>query len=332
MWALYSWFRPLCVALFNSSIPWKYRWRLALLQPISLLTYSIGSFPYIFSRPFYVEYLPIFPKRSVRALVFKTPGTGKGRRLRPLHIEIHGGAFIGGLPESNARFDERVAVETGAVVVSLTYRYAPEHPFPAGIDDIDATIAWIIKNAESRWGADSTLMTIGGFSAGGNLALAATQQPELQAPSPTSLKASVTFYASIDLRIPPWEKPKPARFPKTDPLAFLLPLFDSYPGPVRASHAGDPRMSPVIARGETLPPRMLMAIPAIDILVGEQQELAERLNAEQPGRVEVYVEPEGFHGYLEVPDAAVKKEVKDRAFDRAIKFLINTHGRHGWAW
>ncbi|MRU57175.1 alpha/beta hydrolase fold domain-containing protein, partial [Staphylococcus aureus] len=151
-------------------------------------TYSIGKVPYIFSRPFTVEYLSVGPSGTpARALVFKHKNAkfDEGDRLRPLHVDIHGGAFLGGQPENFASFDDRIARETGAVVVSITYRYAPENTFPAAIDDVDRTLAWLRHNAESRWGADPKLMTISGSSAGGNLALAAMQQPECHSPSPT---------------------------------------------------------------------------------------------------------------------------------------------------
>ncbi|KAF7548667.1 hypothetical protein G7Z17_g6895 [Cylindrodendrum hubeiense] len=271
---------------------------------MNFVAYSIAAFPYIFSRPFTVEYLPIAPGLSIRALVHKAAGVGRGRKLRPLHVEIHAGAFIGGIPDGLSVFDDRIAKETGAVVVSITYRFAPEHVFPTAIDDVDTAIKWLHENAEARWGADPTLMTISGFSAGGNLAIAATQQDNCHSPSPTAIKASITFYAPVDLRLKPEDKPRPANFPKRDPAAVLLPLFDAYASQARANHLNDPRLSPVLAKRETLPERMLLVIPAIDIVVVEQMAFVERVNSEdeqngETPRVEVLYEEEGFHGYLE---------------------------------
>ncbi|KJZ68780.1 hypothetical protein HIM_11824 [Hirsutella minnesotensis 3608] len=333
------WFRPLLVACFSAQIPWGLRWRTLLLQPISLITYSVATIPYLFSRPFAVEQLPITPTQSVRAAIFKSPGTGKGRRLRPLHVDIHGGSFIGGLAESNAVFDERVAKETGAVVVGITYRFAPEHTFPVAIDDVDETIKWIQDHAELRWGADPTLITVGGSSAGGNLALASTQQLNCQAQSPMGLKGIVTFCAAIDLRLSPWEKPRPAKMPKFDPLAMLLPLMDAYAKPARVRHMNDPRLSPTLAKPDTLPERILLVVAAIDILYAEQMAFAERVNEQdrrygklEKPRVETMVEDEGFHAYLEVPDAIVKREIKDKAFTRGVDFLRETYAIHGWNW
>ncbi|KAH8179029.1 alpha/beta hydrolase fold domain-containing protein [Sarocladium implicatum] len=339
-----SWFRPLLVALFNPSISWSLRWRLLLLQPTVFLTYSIAKVPYIFSRPFKVEWLPVGPDGTpARALIFThTQSKPAGqRKLRPLHVDIHGGGFIGGLPENFADFDNRIARETGAVVVSITYRYAPEHTFPAAIDDVDRTLAWLRENAESRWAADPTLMTIGGSSAGGNLALAATQHPDCHGDSPTALRACATFYAVTDQRISPWEKPRTPKMPKSDPTAVLMPLFDAYPAAARKEHMHDPRLSPIVAKPETMPGRMIMVVPVVDILFSEQMEFIERMKKKEVVEnaasrnddwLQVIIEDDGFHGYLEVPDIFVSPQIKARAFDPAITMLREVYEQHGWSW
>ena len=354
-------FRPILVGLLNPHIPWYQRWRtLFVLQPICLLSYTIPALPYLFSRPFAVEYLPVWPKRSARALVFKSSSAkGTGRKLRPLHIEIHGGAFIGGLAEQTARWCEIYAQDTGAVVVSITYRFAPEHLFPAAIDDVDDTVKWIKENAERKWGADPTLMTIGGTSAGGNLAFAATQQAACHAPSPTAFKGIVTSYAVMEQRISPAQKPVPDSMPKFDPLRCMVPLFDAYGVQSRAAHVDDPRLSPILARRGTLPDRILMMVAGVDILFEEQTAFAQRINSEDERdghspwpRVEAVVQPEYFHGWLEgksytllsvypyccrlteslVPDSVVSREEKYRAFTKATTFLQEIYHSHGWRW
>lgn len=302
---LWAWFSPTIDALFARSLPFSYRWRLLALQPISLLTYSIASIPWIFSRTFRTEYLPISADRTLRVLVFDNPQPKNPQgKLRPLHLDVHGGAFIGGLPEANASFCVRLASETGAIVFSTTYRLAPVHPFPAAIDDVDAVLAYLRAHAVEKYGADPNLVTVSGDSAGGNLALAAS----LSAPRGV-VKASVTFYAAVNLQLKPWEKPQGlppsaggmARKPVKDPMAFLLPLFDSYAGPVREREMENPRMSPFLGRVEDLPEDMLLVVPALDILVKEQLDFVQRLRGELCGesrRVETLNVEKGFHGYL----------------------------------
>jgi acetyl esterase/lipase len=188
--------QPTLDAFFKPGIRWEYRWRLLLLQPISILTYLVTAPSWIFSRACTVYWIPTREGRSVRALVFR-PRRRQSNRLHPLHLDIHGGGFLGGVPEYEARFTSLLCDSTGAVVISTQYRYAPVHPFPAAIDDIDDVVRYLHQNAERLWGADPNLMTMSGFSAGGNLALAACQQPSCHVPAPMAVKACVTFYAPV---------------------------------------------------------------------------------------------------------------------------------------
>lgn len=80
-----------------------------------------------------------------------------------------GGGFLGGLPEGNALFCRKLAAETGAVVVSTSYRYAPRYTFPTAHEDVQDVADWMIQDARSLWGAYPRLLTVSGLSAGGNL-------------------------------------------------------------------------------------------------------------------------------------------------------------------
>lgn len=195
---LRKWFEPLLVAVFGAGIPFSYRWRLLFLQPLTSLILCMKILPWTFSNAYSVFYIPTRGGRSVRCTLFKPPSRSRWPKpLRPLHVDIHGGAFFGGLPELDTVFAQQVALRTGAVVVCPSYRLAPEHTFPAAHDDIEDVIHWLHKHAEDKLGADSELMTLSGFSAGGTLAVAASQIPECQPPKPTAIKATVTFYAPV---------------------------------------------------------------------------------------------------------------------------------------
>jgi acetyl esterase/lipase len=304
--AFHRLFRPTIEGLFTWNLPWHYRWRLLALQPIALITYSISNAPWLFRRkPWHVEYLRVAPGRTIRALVFKTAGEGSGRKLRPLHIDIHGGGFIGGQPEDDVQFCARLAEETGAVVVSITYRFAPVYSFPTAIDDVDLAVRYLQMHAEERYGADPTLMTTSGFSSGGNLALAASQAANCRLPAPTNIKASTIFCAVINLQLKPQEKPVPPNFPTKDPLKWLFPLYDCYAAAARTEHMNDPRMSPFVASVDSLPENIWVGVAGIDILVHEQLTFLERVKAEldmdekhKGRRAEVLYDEKGFHGYL----------------------------------
>jgi acetyl esterase/lipase len=277
------------------------------LQPIAILTFLITKGPWLLHKPWSEEFLRLPAGHAVRLLIFKSKAKkGVEGKLRPLHLDMHGGAFIGGCPDMDAVFCNRLANETGAVVISTGYRYAPRYPFPAAIDDVDAVVAYLQKHAVEKYGADPKLMTMSGFSAGGNLALAATQQENCHSPAETNIKGIVTYYASIDLRLKPADKPIPANFPTIDPLFFLQPLFDCYAAPTKVKNMENPRMNPVVAKLETLPDNILLIIPTMDILLHEQLTFVKRLqeeaaNADQHAKrkIESKLFENQIHGWVE---------------------------------
>ena len=83
---------------------------------------------------------------------------------------IRGGGFVLGGIETE-RIPAPLALASGCAVVSLEYRLAPEHPFPAAIDDCDAVMRWVAEHA-STLGGHAGPIAVGGDSAGGNLAAA----------------------------------------------------------------------------------------------------------------------------------------------------------------
>lgn len=164
----------------------------------------LESIPYILTRPFVVYRFPTRrPGETIRALVYNH--SCKAARLkagtkRPLHLDIHGGAFIGGIPEYHAPFCEQVAETSGAVVVSITYRFAPRYAFPAAHDDVEDALQRLLEHAEEKFNADPELLTASGFSAGGNLALGATLGKRDSAGN-SLVKGVVAFYTPVRLSI-----------------------------------------------------------------------------------------------------------------------------------
>lgn len=93
--------------------------------------------------------------------------------LLPALVFIHGGGWWGGSVEESDPTARRRAVGADCVVVSVEYRLAPEHPFPAGLDDCWTATKWVFEHAEEL-GIDPARIAISGESAGGNLAAAVT--------------------------------------------------------------------------------------------------------------------------------------------------------------
>ena len=86
-------------------------------------------------------------------------------------VYFHGGGFVMGSIGIMDNVARALADASGAVVISVEYRLAPEHPYPAGLDDCEAATRWAIANAD-RFGVSPRLVALAGESAGGNLAAA----------------------------------------------------------------------------------------------------------------------------------------------------------------
>ena len=84
---------------------------------------------------------------------------------------MHGGGFVMGDLETEHPWAIRVANGSGAVVISVGYRRAPEHRFPAALDDVYAVLAWTAEHAADL-GIDPRRIAVGGHAAGAGLAAA----------------------------------------------------------------------------------------------------------------------------------------------------------------
>src|SRR6476469_3529444 len=120
---------------------------------------------------------------DVVALAIPAPqGVVPSRLYRPdsersaaLEVFFHGGGWMGGSAEVWDHRLRRLAVDSGVTILSVDYRLAPEHPFPAALDDGAAATEWAVAEL-GRYGIDGRFVGVGGDSAGGNLAGAVAQR------------------------------------------------------------------------------------------------------------------------------------------------------------
>lgn len=92
-----------------------------------------------------------------------------------LTVYFHGGGFVSCGLDTHDNICRRLAAQTGSLIVSIDYRLAPEHPFPAGLNDAVAATRWLYANAATM-GADASRIAVAGDSAGATLATVVAQQ------------------------------------------------------------------------------------------------------------------------------------------------------------
>ena len=125
------------------------------------------------------------------------------RAPRGVYLHLHGGGWVLGGADMQDPMLERVADNTGQAVVSIEYRLAPEHPYPAGPDDCEAAALWLAQNARDRFGTDA--LTIGGESAGGHLA-AVTVLRMRDRHGYTGFRGANLVYGAFDLGMSPSQR------------------------------------------------------------------------------------------------------------------------------
>ncbi|KAF8965781.1 alpha/beta hydrolase fold-domain-containing protein [Flammula alnicola] len=111
-----------------------------------------------------------------------TPPTPSGW---PVFIFFHGGGWTLGNIGSETAFCTNLCVHAKCVVVSVDYRLAPEHPYPAAVEDAIDSLVWVIENGKQELGVNTSKIAVGGSSSGGNLAtILALRATQAQPPIP----------------------------------------------------------------------------------------------------------------------------------------------------
>jgi acetyl esterase len=116
---------------------------------------------------------------------------------RPIVVFVHGGGWVLGDLDRTDGTCRRLADALGAVLVSVDHRLAPEHPFPAGLRDLCAALAWA-AGAAPALGADPACLVVAGDSSGGNLAAAAALAARDAGPGAPALALQLLLEPALD--------------------------------------------------------------------------------------------------------------------------------------
>ena len=224
-------------------------------------------------------------------------------RKRPLLLYLHGGGWCFGSINSCARFCAALAEAGDCCVAALNYRLSPKYPYPEPLNDCVQAFSYLKQHAE-EWGCDTTQISVGGDSAGGNLALATAMSID-------GVHKVIPIYPVTKLfteTTPSWEKY--AKGYGND--AELLEAFNE-------AYARNETHNPLVSVGlasdaalTKLPP-MLILSAGHDILFDQTAELAVRLKKlNHPLRYHVF--PTATHLFITVPG-------QPTAFSEAVKII-----------
>ena len=233
------------------------------------------------------------------------PDTVKG-----VYLHIHGGGWVLGRAHHQDIRLEGIAKECSAAVVSVDYRLAPEHPYPAGPDDCEAAAVWLVENAKSEFGTDN--IVIGGESAGGHLSVS-TMLRMRDKHDYTGFKGANLLYGVYDLSMTPSQA-------NWGDLTLILStpimawFYDHYvPEDIRR----DPDVSPIYADLTGMPPA-LFTVGTLDPLLDDTLFMRARwATAGIESELEVY--PGAVHSFNDFPT-----DQAEQANSRINRFITDT--------
>ena len=237
----------------------------------------------------------LFAGRSAtRATTRRVPGTTIGLRIitpragtpTALYVDIHGGGFFIGDPSMSDALNTAIADAANAVVVSIDYRLAPEHPYPAPPDDCETATVWILENAAGEWGVDR--FAIGGASAGGNLVAVTLQRLRDNHDAASRFLAANMQFGVYDLS----GTPSQIDLGRVAFRDLYLPTT-----PVAERKVAD--ISPLYGDLRGMPPA-LFTVGTLDYLYDDSLFMAARWHA-AGNETELAVYPESIHGFTAFP-------------------------------
>lgn len=178
---------------------------------------------------------------TIPSRVYRPAATGP----TPTVVYLHGGGFVIGDLDTHDNICRRLSADLDAVVVSVDYRLAPEHRFPAAVEDCYAALTWVAEHLD-EYGGDPARLVVGGDSAGGNLAAVCAQLAHADG---LPLAAQLLVYPAVDLL-----GDYPSRTENAE--GYFLTLADMYwfaehytglreGDPGAAELDADPRLSPI---------------------------------------------------------------------------------------
>ena len=228
-------------------------------------------------------------------------------RVRGVYLHFHGGAMTVGSARSMDLRNWDFAKALDCAVVSVDYRLAPEHPYPAGPDDCEAAALWLIEHAQAEFGTDR--LVTGGESAGAYFALLTMLRVRDRLGARPPFLAQDLCYGVYDRSGTPSTVLQQGKVPYATGDGGQREMY--LPGRT-LEELREPAVSPLWAEVHDLPPAIL-TVGTSDWLLDESMFMATRLAA-AGNEVDLAVYPEGPHGIESAP-TALGKVAKERIVD-----------------
>jgi acetyl esterase/lipase len=230
----------------------------------------------------------------------------------PVILQIHGGGFLFGTAELGDPRNRVWAKAVNAAIVSVDYRLAPEHPYPAALDDCYAVLKWLHAEAAAL-GLDPDRIAVRGESAGGGLAAALCLLARDR--GGPRIAFQLLIYPMLDDRTCVADEPNPFSGQFVWDMPSNLFGWTSWlgqpAGTANVPYLAAPARAPDLSG---LPPT-LIATAALDMFIDENLVFAQRL-IRSGVPTEVYVAPGAFHGFeAMVPDAWISRAFTDRCIE-----------------
>ena len=235
----------------------------------------------------------------------------------PALVYLHGGGFVVGSLDLYDADCRRIAAEVGAVVMSVDYRLAPEHPFPAPLEDCYAALVWVAENA-AELGVDPERIAVGGESAGGGLSAGVSLLARDRGGPRVCLQ--LLSIPELDDRMDTESMRSLGEIPITTRANGEI-SWDSYLGPgVRGTDQVSPYAAPARATDLAgLPPAFVTAYE-LDALRDENIAYAQRLlSAGVPTELRVYAG--AFHSCTWLSQTAISQRILGDLIDGLRRLL-----------
>jgi acetyl esterase/lipase len=219
-------------------------------------------------------------------------------KVNAVYLDIHGGGWVFGRAHHGDVANQRISRAANVAVVSVDYRLAPEHPYPAGPDDCEAAAAWLVANAKAEFGTERIL--IGGGSAGAHLA-AVTLLRMRDRHGYTGFAAANMLFGVFDVGQTPSSRSFGERHLvlSTQSMAWFGKHY------AEGRDMTDPDVSPLFANLQGMPPA-LFTVGTLDPLLDDSLYMYSRwVAAGNQAELEVY--PGGIHGFTGFPYPLARK-------------------------